>query len=388
VNPHDGTFFLGGQGGWRSTDGAVTWSLIKTHPDARAIAFDPADGARVWLGNDGGLSRSTNGGAAVASLAQTLPVMQFYAIRAHPTDPNIVYGGTQDNGLQRGRAFGTWTEVLGGDVGAEVFDTATSRLLMVSLTGIVLRRRDDGTGPVEQVGSSTIFGPGARFAFLAPLVRGADGTVWIGSNRIFASHDFGTTWTAPAGTLDLTDGKPATGSGDVLTTIAVSASDPRVVYTGSAAGRMMVTHDAGVTWTDITPPEKHYAGGIAVDPASPSNAYVAFTAYRGKHVLRTTDFGATWSDFSAGLPDVPMQTIYIDPRDPSRMYVGTDIGVFRSVAGGDWEPFDSGMPPVKVTSFTTTADGRLLAGTYGRGIYRLADDPPSVTGPHRRSVRH
>jgi hypothetical protein len=55
--------------------------------------------------------------------------------------------------------------------------------------------------------------------------------------------------------------------------------------------------------------------------------------------------------------------------------------------GDSWIPFNEGMPPVVVTSFTTTADGRLIAGTYGRGAYELHVTPGSDGGRHR-PVRH
>jgi ligand-binding sensor domain-containing protein len=86
---------------------------------------------------------------------------------------------------------------------------------------------------------------------------------------------------------------------------------------------------------------------------------------------------------------MPVNIIYIDRRNRDILYAGTDIGVFRSdTAGESWEPFDNGMPPVVVTSFTTTADGRLIVGTYGRGVYELALGEPPQAGPRRRSVRH
>lgn len=72
----------------------------------------------------------------------------------------------------------------------------------------------------------------------------------------------------------------------------------------------------------------------------------------------------------------------VDPANPSRLYAGNDIGVFSSGdSGASWTLTDSGMPPVVVTSFTRTVDGMLIAGTYGRGGYRVCADAVTASAP-------
>jgi hypothetical protein len=173
-------------------------------------------------------------------------------------------------------------------------------------------------------------------------------------------------------------------------TLAVSDSDPRTLLTASAAGRVMLTRDGAVTCTDVTPSPARAVTSIAFDRDIPEIAYLALNGYGASRVMKTMNAGGTWTDASTGLPNVPVNAIYVDRRGGSTLYAGTDVGVFRSRNGGrDWAPYDAGMPPVIVTSFTTTADGRLLAGTYGRGAYELhelAPAPPSDS--RRRAVRH
>lgn len=84
-----------------------------------------------------------------------------------------------------------------------------------------------------------------------------------------------------------------------------------------------------------------------------------------------------------------MIRIYVDHHNPDLVYAGTDVGVFRfDTAAGIWKPFGNGMPPVIVSSFTTTADGRLIAGTYGRGAYVLTPVSNGPESPHRRVAGH
>jgi ligand-binding sensor domain-containing protein len=75
-----------------------------------------------------------------------------------------------------------------------------------------------------------------------------------------------------------------------------------------------------------------------------------------------------------GLPNVPANAVAIDPVDPQRVFVGTDVGVYESQNGGDsFEPFSLGLPLGAVVTDLEIDDSPhvLLAGTYGRGAYRL-----------------
>jgi photosystem II stability/assembly factor-like uncharacterized protein len=99
-------------------------------------------------------------------------------------------------------------------------------------------------------------------------------------------------------------------------------------------------------------------------------------------VFRTIDAGASWQSVSAGLPDVPVNALLLHD---STVYAGTDIGVFVLDAGSShWQFLGSGMPPVVVTRFAVTANGRIVAATYGRGAYELVTE----SLPRRRSARH
>jgi photosystem II stability/assembly factor-like uncharacterized protein len=383
ANPHDGTLYLGGISLYRSTDGGRTWTTLKgLHLDHHGIAFDPVDAHRVWFGSDGGLYVSDDAGNTMQPLSDRIPAVEFYSVHAHPTKPDVLFAGAQDNGMEKRVQGKEWLEFIGGDGAHAVFDPANSRML-VSLQGTIISRiNEDGTGG-QFITTAQTFG-NDHMSFIAPMARATDGTVWFATYRMWASHDFGTSWAPPAGDLDLT-----AGDGDELKAFAAGESDPHTLYTGSESGRVMVTHDAGVTWTDVTPAATRQISSIAIDRSAPNHAYVAFAAYGGPHVLETTDFGGSWSDSSAGLPSVPVNAIQIDARRPDTLYAGTDVGVFLSTNGGaGWAPFDNGMPHVIVTSFTTTADGRLIAGTYGRGAYELVESEPPPGGPRRRSVRH
>lgn len=385
--------FVGTRDIYRSDDGGETWTnitrnfspfgvildytpwLANTHPDQHGFAFAPSNPSVIYIGNDGGISKSTDGGNRFQSLNSSLSLTQFIGITLHPTDPAISYGGTQDNGTQR-RLNGTsqWLEFASGDGGRSVLSVTRPDIVFTTyIRGSIFRFSENGTVFDRQVAFSSSFGEGGRISFYAPFVgNGVDDTLYFGTWRLFISTDMGGDWTAPGGETDLTKGFTAKGA-DVLTAIAVARSNTRIIYTGSAQGRAMASTDGGATWMDITTglPDRNITA-IAIDRDNPAVAYLTVSGYGSGHVFKTTDRGATWAGASAGLPDIPANAILIDPGASNRLYLGTDIGVFRSTDGGaSWQSFNSGMPPVVVTAFAAQESGLIQASTYGRGAYEI-----------------
>ena len=84
---------------------------------------------------------------------------------------------------------------------------------------------------------------------------------------------------------------------------------------------------------------------------------------------------ATWTDISgtapSRLPDIPVNSLAIEPAAPGTMYAGTDIGVFRTTDGGaSWSQFSQGLPNCAVYDLKLHNPSRLLrAGTHGRGLW-------------------
>lgn len=407
VDPNDANIiYLGSRDLFRSTDGGVSWTnltqsfsfdgfgysytpfISKTHPDQHAFAFAPGAPNQFYIGNDGGIYKTTNGGQTFQSLNSTLSLTQFTSIALHPTDPTITYGGTQDNGTQRRFVDrGTWSEIATGDGGHVVINpTDPSTAFLTYIRGAIFRYRDNGRFFEVQVGFDDVFGEplgsSARIGFYAPLAgNGVDSTLYFGTWRLFTSTNLGDTWFAPADHLDLTKGVTDKGA-DVLSAIAVSRTNTNVIYTGSFQGRAMISADGGATWNDITQglPDRSITS-IKIDPANSSTAFITFSGFKTGHIFKTTDAGATWQDISGNLPDIPTNSLLLDPLNPNTLYAGTDVGVFRLISGSaNWQPFNNGLPPVIVQDFSAQADGLIQLATYGRGAYEIiGNERPAIT---------
>jgi photosystem II stability/assembly factor-like uncharacterized protein len=368
---------------YRTTDGGQTFvNMTKgyteveqfdpehstAHVDQHSLAFDPFNPSTLYLGNDGGVFLTHDRGDTFESLSGALSLVQAYGIAAHPFDPAALYLGTQDNGLERRGEDGTWRELVTGDYGSVLFDNDDPSLFLSNYVfdAILLFRGDRYQGYAN---SDITFQPGP-FPFIAPFEHlRATNALYFGTWRLFRSNDFGRTWMAPADLLDLTKGH-----GDTLSAIAPSE---RVLYTGSSRGRVMRSHDDGATWTDVSaglPDRSVRAIVIGADAT-----YIGYSGYASDHVFVTRDEGASWQPMSTGLPDIPVNALLLRA---GFLYAGTDIGVFRW-NGARWTYFSNGMPPVIVTDFAVTADGRIVAATHGRGAYELVPAPT-----RRRGMRH
>lgn len=128
---------------------------------------------------------------------------------------------------------------------------------------------------------------------------------------------------------------------------------------------------------------------IAVDPADPSGASIYVTIGGHGDYRHVWHFdGAQWQHRSGGgsstdsLLDVHASAIEVDPLNPTHLYVGTDIGVWRSRDGGlRWSPFSQGLPDAGVRDLLLHQIGRVIrAATHGRGIYEHTLDTDTASG--------
>jgi uncharacterized protein (TIGR03437 family) len=191
----------------------------------------------------------------------------------------------------------------------------------------------------------------------------------------------------------------AAGSSSVITAIAAHpqlvAGTPipgETVWVGTGDGLVQVTTNAGAlanaTWTNVAraPLPNRFVSGIALDRNNPQRAVVTFSGFTQTtpttpgHVFLTTNLGQSWTNISGNLPDVPVTCVTIDPTNPGTIYIGTDLGVFRTQDNGaTWVHLGEGMPRLAVFAIQIhPATNAVYAATHGRGIYRLSA-PRSLT---------
>ncbi len=369
--------YLGTVPMYRSTDGAMTFTQV--HPnnlyvDQHHLVFDTlSEPYRLYVANDGGVFRTSDGGTSWLGLNSNLALAQFYrGISLHPSDPVIALGGTQDQGTLRPSA-GTlaWDKVFPGDGGYTAFDAEDpdvwfNEVQWIPGSGVAGPRRRGGL-------SRNGIDIGENALFIPPLVMDPVDSrrLYFGTQTLYRTDNSARNWTPIYETPDEA----------VITAIAPSAASPNTVYAAIRMGRIVATHDGGETWLEASQAEglpDRYIGGVAAHPTDPDQAYAAVGGFLSGHVYHTADGGRSWQDRTGNLPDHPVNSIIYDPADPNGVYLATDFGVFHSPTGdGTWTRLQDGLPVSAVYDVAAQpGTGRLVAATHGRGMFELPIEVP------------
>ena len=108
----------------------------------------------------------------------------------------------------------------------------------------------------------------------------------------------------------------------------------------------------------------------------PNNSQRVF-AVDDNQVFRSTDGGTTWQDVTGNLGTISAQDFRTIEFIPSAfgdgVALGTRSGVYyAAVNSSSWSLLGSGLPDVLVFDLRyIAASGQLIAGTLGRGVWRL-----------------
>ena len=134
---------------------------------------------------------------------------------------------------------------------------------------------------------------------------------------------------------------PGTGR---INAIAVDPNNPNIWYVGAPAGGIWKSTDAGSSWENLFDDFLQIGvSGIAIDPNDSNTIYIATgdddagDSY-SIGVFKSTDGGASWAATGFG-PDQTnlsslLNEIVIDPTDSNILWVGSNLGLRKSIDGG------------------------------------------------------
>ena len=102
----------------------------QVHWDNHASAFDASD--RFWIGNDGGVYRSDDGGQTFLNRNKDLGITQFYPGLSGTLATSLL-AGAQDNGSDRFTGSSSWRLMTGGDGGYAVVNPGNPNVLYTTI---------------------------------------------------------------------------------------------------------------------------------------------------------------------------------------------------------------------------------------------------------------
>jgi photosystem II stability/assembly factor-like uncharacterized protein len=395
-----------------SRDGGNTFKgLGSMHPDIHDMWFDIKDPDKMFVGTDGGLYRSLNGGITM-EIIENLPICQFYHISVDNQEPYNIYGGLQDNGSWFGPSSSPggveardW-EVVGYGDGFRVYPHPTEpHIMYTEMQGAqAIWRVNDKLKQTKIVKPFPVKGdPKLRFNWNAAITTSLNqpDRLYAGSQFLHMSNDRGNTWSKISPDLTTNDkskqqqaesgGLSVDNSGAenhcTIFTIAESALDEKVIWVGTDDGNVQVTQDGGGSWTNVTEnitglPKNTWCYHIEASNFDKGIAYAVFDGHtsndKNAYCYKTTDFGKTWISIISEDVYGFARSFQEDFENPDLLFLGTEFGLYVTINGGkSWVKFEKNMPATAIHYLEMQKQTNdLVMGTHGRGIIIIDDISP------------
>ena len=312
-------------------------------------------------GKVGVFQRATKGG----DWKHVLGNVQAFTVFVHPSDPQIVFAGTND-GVWRSTDRGTtFTRTDFPDAKKEVWsfmvDGRDSRRMLAGASPIDVYRSEDSGASWRKLATPKIAthckGPFAsRVMRLAQNPRKPDQIyAALEINGVMRSEDGGETWTdCSAGLIKLSE-LPHLSSKIVSDTTAEGMLDGHAVTINPAqpdspiiALRMGLfrTIDQGKTWQDMEMKRFSpvtYGRDVKASAAEPNTLYAALSVAAASHdggLYRSQDGGESWKRFDKVQVHGTIMSIGLHQTDPNHVYIGAryEGEVFGTQDGGkNWQ---------------------------------------------------
>ena len=402
-----------------TNDGGKTWRAVGNegrHVDDHAMWIDPDNTDHFYIGGDGGIYESFDGGKNFI-FKSNLPVTQFYRVAVDNSYPfYYVYGGTQDNNsfggpsasISDGVVNDDWFVTQGGDGFWVAIDPTDPNIVYTESQYGNVSRWDRKSG--QSVSIKPYPGEGEltyRWNWDTPVLISPfnNKRIYVAANFLFRSDDQGSSWTKISPDLTRNENRdnlkvmdkywPADAVAKNRSTsllgsiIAFTESKVQkdLLYTGSDDGVISVSEDGGANWNMVKSfpgvPEFAYVSDILADKFNADVVYATFNNHQRDdfkpYVLRSTDKGKSWVSISANLPAVgPVHTIEQDHVNRDLLFLGTEFSFFVSFdAGATWTEFRNGLPTISVRDIAIQErENDLVIATFGRGFYVIDDYTP------------
>lgn len=395
----DNIIYVGGINWFRSSDGGSTWNQMSkwhytlpgsygvVHADQHGLYFRPGNSNQAIVVNDGGVAYCSSLSGSTSSNTFTdqekdFITTQFYQVSQTPitsTTSTFVLGGTQDNGSLLLSNLGTASgsiEAFGGDGGYPYIDQVSGRYYITNYVyndaiyfHDLVNHSNSG-----YISSNTDY---SGVDFINP------GALDSHQNALYVNGGYTGTSYSIARFTDIVNSRTKTylsGLNSPVSTLEVSrfTTSTTTLFAGLDNGYLYKIENANTGSLSSTV-LKDFTGSISDIELGTDENHIMVTIYNYgvTNIFYSTDGGSTWASKEGNLPDLPVWCILQNPTNNAEAIIGTDLGVWKSTnftaSSPNWTHSYNGMSDVRVNDLkligSTESDNRIVASTYGRGIY-------------------
>ena len=355
----------------------------------------------------GGIFKTIDGGGTFNPIFDDQEMLSIGDIELSRNNPSTIWVGTGEvnagggslaydgDGIYRSTDAGMNWESRGlpnvGSIGKVLIDPTTDDTVFVAAMG-PLFKNDPNRGVYKTTDGGASW---SQVLFISDVtgiidmaMHPSDGNIIYAAawqrerrptNRIYGgeesglyrSMDGGLTW------LEMTNGLPVLGSQKGRISIAISESNPNVLYTryADAIGNIQGVYrsnDGGDSWQTQNSSQLINVGfhwwfrGIYIDPTNEDIIYnVDF------QVQKSTNGGQSWSS-SFGNVHVDQHAMAFSPNNSETILLGNDGGLYQSENGGNSSSKFSTLPITQLYRFHVDAqdDNKIYAGAQDNNTIR------------------
>lgn len=390
ANDYAQSIYVGCVRMYKSTNGGnrfeqITFPMIgnpaRVHDDIREMVL--IDGNTVYVGCDGGVSRTKDGGKTWQDLSgEGLTITQFYGVTSSPTERYMVMGGCQDlSSIIIDKEGSRSTGHIYGDGGNCMIDSANNWYILQN--GIPRKSINQG----ETWGHLQSPFHANSYDYPFQLDPKNHGYFYMADHHLFKSD-------GKSKPINLTPDIPK--SRNKIRELDINLGNPKYMMlakdeptwdTGDQLkGKLYRSNWSSgkpdsIYWEDITKNlgllAWHSVSGITSHSNDPNKLWVSlFGSPRADglfRVMHSTDRGNTWNDYSQGLSFYNTHEIIHVKGSKEALFLATDNGLyFRNHQSDGWIQLKGDLPQIMIRDISIYyPKRRLRVATYGGGIWEM-----------------
>src|SRR5436309_2196263 len=362
-------------GFFKSTDGGLTW---RQSPELRNEALHSLTQSEqnpdfLIAGTFNGIFRSLDAGETWSPMESANSPIHIESLAIDPRNTNVIYAGTWYLPYKTTDGGKTWRVIKNGiiddsDIFAIDIDPRNANHIIASACSGIYETRDAGESwhKVQGIPSQS---RRTRAILQHPTIPGL---VFAGTTEGF--------WRSAKGGEN-NSWMVTTSRQLEINSIAVHPRNPDIVYIGTNNYGVMVSNDGG---RNFVPTNGGFSGrfvnAILPDRENANRIYATTinTTTGGGFFFVSSDGGASWQPSIRNMPPRLIgYAILQDERDGNLIYLGTNLGVYRSSDRGvSWAPIAARKP-------ASTAPAGKRPGARGKGrktAPQRRTTPPSTGG--------